>query len=170
MCFQTGSYNPVSVAMNTELIEKIERMSKLIHLILVKISASTAIISPLSITFANYFIYGMGDESFYFDATLWFPFDPNKPVGFFAALIFQSFAVFSIFCCLTPIIGTFIASCWCIVTFLKDIVQDVSDLKKKKMFKLKDRKLTDQLCNFVRFHGNVEELSEHIFNVAKWQK
>lgn len=145
--------------MNKKLVEKIEWLSNSIHLILVKISSATTIISPLLITFVNYFIYGMGDESFRFDGALWFPFDPNKPAGFLVALIFQCLAMFAVFSCVTPIVSIYIGSCWSVEIFLKEIAGDISHLKKKKILNLNEQKLTKRFCNFIRFHSDVEELS-----------
>lgn len=149
------------MAINNELTERIEWISKLIHLILVKLSSAAAIISPLSITCVNYFIYDMGDDSFFFDATLWFPFDESKPLGFFMALLFQCFAVFTILSCLTPIVCIYIGTCWSIEVFLVDIARDISDLKKKKLLEWNEQKLSERVCNFVRFHADVEEFSEY---------
>lgn len=81
----TGSFHSHSVAMNNKLVERIERMSEMIHLILIKLSFSAVVISPLLVTVVNFFVFGMGDESFRFCGALWFPFDPNKPIGFFMA-------------------------------------------------------------------------------------
>lgn len=132
-------------------------------LIIIKISTTSTIIPPLLIIFVNFFFLGMGNESFCLDKAFWFPFDPNQPVGFFITLLFQSISTFAIFCFFTPIGCIFIGSCWSIETFLKDIARDISQLKRKKIFKTSQRELTKRICNFVRFHGDVEELSVDSF-------
>lgn len=151
------------MAINDELTEKIEQMSKLIDLILVKVSTASTIISPLLITFVNYFVYGMGDESFRFDGALWFPFDVNKAAGFFSAVIFQCTAVWAVFCSATPVACIYIGSCWTIVTFLKDIANDASHLKRRNISNCNKQTLTEHFHNFVQFHANIQELSEHFF-------
>lgn len=105
----------------------------------------------------------MGDESFSFDGTYWLPFDPNKPVGFFVAVLFQYLADYATLFCFTPIGCVFIGSCWSVVTFLADIARDISHLRKRKILNSNKQALTKRFCNFVRFHADIEELSEHFF-------
>lgn len=155
----TGSCNPHSVTMNNELIDKIERMSRLTHLVLVKLSTAATAISPLLVAFINYCVLSMGDESFRFDGTLWLPFEPNQPVGFFAALLFQSVSTFADFCLFTPIVCIFIGACWCIVAFLSDIARNISHLKRRKIFTLNGLQLIERFCHFARFHADVMKLS-----------
>lgn len=132
-------------------------MSKLVDLILIKISSSATIVPPLLVAFINYVILGMGFDSFHFDGTLWFPFDTNQPVGFFVAILFQGLAVFAALYNMTTIVCIYIGSCWSIVTFLRDIARDISHLRKKKLLDLNKQKLTECIRNFVRFHADVEE-------------
>lgn len=155
---------------NTELIEKIERMSKLIYLILVKLTTASIAISQIQITSINYFVYDMGDESFHFDGTMWFPFNPNRPVGLFTATLFECVSAFAEFSFFTPIGCVYIGSCWSIVTFLKDIVKDISCLRKEKILKLTEQDLTERFCNFIQFHADVEELSGRISNSIEYKK
>lgn len=161
MLFNTGACHSHSVIKNNELIEHIERFSKLVHFFIVKWPTTSTIISPLLITFVNYFVNGMGDESFHFDGTLWFPFDANEPLGFFVALLLQAVSVLAIANCVSPIISTYVGSCSSIMTFLKDIARDISHLKKRKILNMDKPKLTERFCNFVQFHADVEELSGH---------
>lgn len=141
-------------------------MSELIHSTLAKLVTATVLVTPLLVTFINYFILGMGDESFRFDGTLWFPFDPNQPVGFFVALLFECVSVFAEFCFFRPIICILIGSCWSIMTFLKDTARDISHLRKEKISNSSELELTERFHNFVRFHADVEELSVTIFFVT----
>lgn len=159
--FQTNSRH--SAAIYNELSGKIERSSKLIDLILVKLATAASIISPLLIAFINYFVLGLGNESFRFDAIIWLPFDANQPIGLFVALLFQNVSIYATVCFFTPIVCVFIGSCWSIVTFLKDIARYVHDLRKKKILKLNKHELTERIRDFVRFHAEVEELSETFF-------
>lgn len=156
--FSTGSFNPHSTIPYNELMAKIERLSKLIHLILVKVSTTASTVTPLLVVLINYFILDMADQSFHFEGTYWFPFDQNKPAGFFEAVLFQIVANYVTLLCFTPIGCIFIGSCWFIVTFLKDIARDISHLRKRKIANLKKQELTERIRNFVRFHADVEEL------------
>lgn len=154
---QTGSHQQRSLATHKRLVQKIERMSKLVDLILIRISASATIVPPLLIAFINYAILCMGIDSFHFEGTLWFPFDTNQPIGFFMAIFFQGLAASAALYNMTTIVCIYIGSCWSIVTFLRDIARDISHLRKKKLLDLNKRKLTEYIRNFVRFHADVEE-------------
>lgn len=155
----TGSRKRHSMATHTKLAQRIERMSALVNLIILKISSSAAMFSPLLVTLINYVILGLGDESFRFDGTLWFPFDVNQPIGFFVAICFQGTALCAVLCSVVPIVCVYVGSCWCIVTFLRDTARDISHLKVQKLVNLKKRNLIERLQQFVQFHSNVEELS-----------
>lgn len=48
----------------SELNGKIERMSKLLHFALIKLSFTSTILSPLITTFSNYFINHLGSDSY----------------------------------------------------------------------------------------------------------
>lgn len=161
--YRTGSSKPRSAATLKALVEKIERMSKLINSILVKSITASLLVTPLLVTFINYVILGMGNESFRFDGTFWFPFDPNEPIGFFMALLFQCVTIFADFCFYRPIVCILIGSCWSIITFLRDIARDLSHLSKEKIENLQRQELTERFCNFVRFHADVQELSVDTF-------
>lgn len=139
----------------------------MIHLILVKLTAAATVIPPLLITLIKYFILDMGNESFFFDAIIWLPFDANQPVGFFVASIFQNVSIYATVCFFTPIVCIFIGSCWTIVTFLKEIARDISHLRKKKISMLDKQKLAERFWNFVQFHADVDELSGPFFCNAK---
>lgn len=147
------------MALVNELIAEIERMSELIHLILVKLITASTIISPILVVVVNYFILGMGYESIRFDGTMWLPFNANTPFGLSLALIIQCIIVFAAFCYYSPIICIYIGSCWCTVAFVKDISTDISRLRNVEITNLNDKKLTERICNFVGFHADVEELS-----------
>lgn len=117
------------------------------------------IVGPFLSAFVNYFILDMGSESFRYDITYWLPFNANKPIGFFLAVLLLYVADYATVYCFTPIGCVFIGSCWSIITFLKDIAKDLSHLKKRKILNLSTGKLTKHFRNFVRFHADVEELS-----------
>lgn len=151
------------MAVNKNLVDKIEQLSKLIHLLIVKLTVAAATLSPPLIAIIKYFILDMGDESFRFDGTEWFPFDPNTPCGFLVAVLFQNVSIFVLCYSYTPIICVFIGSCLSIVTFQKDVATDISHFKRRKIANSNEQQLTERFCNFVRFHADVEELSSGIF-------
>lgn len=65
---------------------------------MIKVTTTAIIVSPFLSAFINYYILGMGNESFHLEGTLWLPFDANTPVGFFSASLFQSMAIYAQLC------------------------------------------------------------------------
>lgn len=61
----SGSVDSNSKAMYIEMIEKIERLSQLIHIGVIKLSIPGVIVPALLITFINFFVYDFGNESFF---------------------------------------------------------------------------------------------------------
>ena len=51
-----------------EIDKKIERMSELIYFVLIKICLLGAMLPALLMTTVNYFVYNLGEESFYLPA------------------------------------------------------------------------------------------------------
>lgn len=60
-----GSKDATSRAMYIELIEKIERLTQLIYIGVVKLTIPGIIIPALSLTLINLFVYDLGDDSFF---------------------------------------------------------------------------------------------------------
>lgn len=62
--------NPPMRSKYAELAEKIERMSKIFHFILVKFTLPGFILPALFLTIINYFIHDLGNESYYLPCPL----------------------------------------------------------------------------------------------------
>lgn len=60
-----GSVNSVSHAMYSKLNEKIERISNMMYLFIIKLTVPCVIIPGLLITMTNHFIYDLGVDSYY---------------------------------------------------------------------------------------------------------
>lgn len=57
-------YKPASIAIYTELIQKIEFTSKWCYLILADAGTAGSVLPLLLLTIVNYFIFELGDDSF----------------------------------------------------------------------------------------------------------
>lgn len=62
---RTGMNDRISKAMYSNVNEKIERVSEIVYFVLVKLNIFAVILPPLITTMVNYYISGLGDESFY---------------------------------------------------------------------------------------------------------
>lgn len=60
-----GSEDSNSKAKYIELIEKIERLSQLIHLGVIKLTVPSVVVPALLITLINFFVHNLGAESFF---------------------------------------------------------------------------------------------------------
>lgn len=60
-----GQQNPMSRRMYSELNNKIERFTTLMHLFMVKFSIAGIVLPAVFVTFLNYYVYHLDDESFY---------------------------------------------------------------------------------------------------------
>lgn len=60
-----GQQNPMSQRIYSELNEKIERFTTLMHLFMVKFSIAGIVLPAVFVTFLNYYVYHLDDESFY---------------------------------------------------------------------------------------------------------
>lgn len=67
-----GSFDLVSFTLYYAMDEKIERTSKLIHLILTKIVVPVSLIPPFIGSMANYYIFNLGEESFVLPCPIWY--------------------------------------------------------------------------------------------------
>lgn len=57
--------NRISKFMYDNVNEKIEKLSKIMYIVLVKVNVAACNISPLIATIVNYYIYKLDAESFY---------------------------------------------------------------------------------------------------------
>lgn len=68
--FKIELNDPISKAKYTQIDEKIEQMSHLIELILMKITIPGCLIPVLITTAINFFIHNLGNESFYMQSPM----------------------------------------------------------------------------------------------------
>lgn len=61
----SNTESPDAAKKYVELIEKIERMAELCYFALTKVSVNGAFLPAFLITVVNYFLYDMGEKSFY---------------------------------------------------------------------------------------------------------
>lgn len=64
MFFEIGLDNTISCNINNAMNKKIEKMSKTIYLIAVKITVPATMLPPLIAFAIDYFTHNLGDESF----------------------------------------------------------------------------------------------------------
>lgn len=88
------------------------------------------------------------------------PFDAQSPFGYFVAASLQAITTFSsnmlFICMLCPLLG----SCWMIISFLKDITNDLAHLKIRKLSNENSHaKLKHQFCRVIALHSDVKQLS-----------
>lgn len=65
---KAGMNNRMSKLKYTDVNQKIERVTEILYFIIVKLNIPGCVIPPLIATMVNYYIYKLGDESFYLGA------------------------------------------------------------------------------------------------------
>lgn len=175
---------PTSSAIYTELNAKIELMSKWSYIILVKVCLVGIFLPLLLLTIVNYFVFQLGEESFYlpfpmlwvcsiviflmfnFNANLLFcagrlPFNWKTPIGYFVALATEYAYCYCTLMGFSPIFGFFLGSAWLASTFAKDITNDVIELSSisKTSRKKNGKELKKRFWYIIRFYSDAKQLS-----------
>lgn len=173
------SYNP----MYGDLIGKIERMSKFIYFILIKVTCPVAVIALLSQVLINYFVFNLGNESYadpliMYVKTNWnicirkfnveflfifkrVPFNWKTPIGYVQLLILFDVLCF---CCVFSVIPTvtlLIGFPLLFNAFVEDITHDLTFLNNKysSSYRKNRREFRKRFCNIIRLHSDLKELS-----------
>lgn len=170
----------VSHAVYIEVIEKIEKMSKFIHFALFKMSFGSGVLVLLLGPMFNYFILDMGADSvpdvqyMYLHRNSWItpikinqissnshsrlPFDYKTPFGFVLLTLLQFPWSFCLIFSAVPVICFLIGSCWLLVSFVKDIQNELDLLHTTAMSEQGRLNVTERFCNLVLTYSNVKQL------------
>lgn len=120
-------------------------MSKYLNFVIVKLTPIGAFLSPLSITFINYFIYGLEDESYQINTVMYvkilclrknvnstnvnfifrLPFDYRTPFGYILYILFNATGAVCVAFALLPTICLTIGSCLLLISMANDIKNDL---------------------------------------------
>lgn len=162
---------------------QVERLSRIIFLLFVKIALQLVMIPKCIASFSTYFMTDLGPDSFDLPAPMWyispfqeawilenvvkfhfhfkrFPFDFYNPIGYLIAFIleyiFLGYEYFVIACTLAVGIG----ESWFIISATKEIQRNLRSINKKiQTNKIPSTKLMSMFSKFIDIHGNVKQLS-----------
>lgn len=147
LLLSTGSHkNPVLWMNYNGLNMKIERISRIFHLILTRMTLAGLILPSILITIGNYFILDLGVDSYYLSCPLWFvwnylhanwtirfifpfpnfrlPFSWRTPAGFVFAIFIESLSGFSVVYSILPVACFTVGSYLLLVAAIKVITND----------------------------------------------
>lgn len=182
-----GSSNPISKAIYNKMDAKIHRLVKLFYTVYVKLTLLLILIPPVLVTVVNYYIYDLGDESFYLpfrtvyvwinlndiskcffvktnsflkNLILRLPFDWRTPFGYSIALFIQSVQAF---CALLPTAPSFCffgTTCWTFTVFIQDISNDWNSFNKAAQHSNTDHKKSIKtFCRILQDFTEIKEMS-----------
>lgn len=172
-----------------ELIENIEKISKLFYITFMRLTFVSISSSSLIITAINYFIYDLKDESYYLSFPVMYvvapkfsqmkihkkftsslnsplcrlPFNWKTPLGYSLALLGFFTAMYATLLSNCPIVPSVISSCWLIITFITDIKNELSQLNATVTRKVNQRKFKKRLCVIIQQFSVIKQLSESKF-------
>lgn len=95
------------------------------------------------------------------------PFDWTTPVGYAIALIGSFTAIYAVLLGVSPILSFFIGSCWLIVTFTKDVTNDLSQFSAAELRKTNQVGLEMRFCNVIRQLSDTKQLSNIAFEIIE---
>lgn len=88
------------------------------------------------------------------------PFDWHTPFGYFVAAFIQIIAAICTNVFLIGVACPFLGACWLIISFSKDITNDLAHLKVRKLSNEKHReKLKQDFCRVFKLHSDAMQLS-----------
>lgn len=179
--------SPIAKFKYCNLKQKIELFSEIYYIGVVKLSMSGVVLPSVVSSFINYFIYNMGEDSFFLSYPIVYvqfitdelsnfviqigsklfycrlPFNWRTPHGYLIALIFESIASFTVGSFVVPPICFFIGSCFLITSFVNDITVKIAHLHVNKRSEGRNQRIEEDLINIIDDISEVNELSIFIF-------
>lgn len=178
ICF-TGATNPFTKAEYIRLNLKIERFSKIVHFVLVKLTTA-GILLPISIvTIVNYSIFDLGENSFYMPCSIMqvrnlitsdcnqvmanlfhrLPFNWKTPFGYSVLILFAFLAVLSIGHCIVPIACLIVGSFLLVSSFMKDTIEKNFLSLNEKISNGSHMDISEQFCSLMLAFTEIKQLS-----------
>lgn len=93
------------------------------------------------------------------DLCLRLPYDWKTPLGYSLAMLEQSIAAYSSCASVVSMGSFFIGCCWLIISFVKDITNELNLLNDNATSGQSDGKLLMDFIKVVKRHANVKQLS-----------
>lgn len=91
-----------------------------------------------------------------------FPFESYPPFGYLIVLLCETGSSFCILSCLSPLICLAIGSCWTIITFMTDIMHDLSRMNRAcKVVPQVAWELKKRFYDVIQLYSEVKQLSEN---------
>lgn len=172
----TGAH---STAAYNEIIEKIELINKILSIGL-WISGAIILSTAVPYSFVRYYIFDMGEDSFYLFLPAWFvflrietdkklqisffhwtrfPFEWRTPFGYFVAWLSQCAGTIAGSCANFQFLNLLFGSCWLFMFIAEDITQDVIAFNNMAKTASNENctELIKRFCDMVQIYSDVKQ-------------
>lgn len=174
-----GSQNPIAEAEYIKINLNIEQISKIFNLLLTKLTTTGIILPCVIITAINYFIFDLGEDSFYLPIpvmyvwnfisykrdqviTIFFfrtPFNWKTPFGYLILLSFVCSSVLSMAFCMLPIACFVIGSYLLMISIIKDITKNDFRILSDGISNENFLGMSRQFCSLMQKFSQLKQLS-----------
>lgn len=132
---------------------------KILYIICIIIIPASSTVPPLLSSFYAYYTTDLGNDSFKFLYTMWFPFDTKTPIRFSIAILTQYVLLVNVMIvddCLYTIGMTTLPM---LFPLIDDIKRDLYAIQQSLKHRKKRWKLAKPLSQFIQFHSVIRQLS-----------
>lgn len=97
------------------------------------------------------------------------PYNSKTPLGYACTMLGMFTTSYASLMINSPLMSFMVGACWLIITFVKDIGNDLYELNTKQARKINREKFKKRFCNIIRQFCVIEQLSELDFLVNKFE-
>lgn len=182
--FFQGSQNPASNVIYIEVVDRVEKWSRFIHFVMLKVSIPCFVLPKYIVCFYLYFTTDMGNDAFELPLPIWwavkvfisqkqifwrsicvhiysirFPFDWKNPVGFLMTAII-AYALFQhTLSCATYMVCYGIGMNFYIVSLIEDIKCHLNVINNNIRTEVNRIEISNQISEYLQLHSDSTQLS-----------
>lgn len=168
---------PPSFAIYSEAVDEVDRWATNFHLCFSKVSFPGIILPPFVMSYFAYFVTNLGEDAFHLPSLAWYvcsavecillyrifhffrlPFEWRTPFGYLIACSIQFPCVYFHMMVAACSLNFLIGSCRILMSFAKDIKNDLYFLNKNSETNLNRVQLKVKLSEFIEFHAKIKQL------------
>lgn len=179
-----GLKNPVSKAIYEEMNAFVEKWSKIIYFVSMRITFPCVTIPYAIWSYIQYFTTDLGPDAFHLPFPFWYyhsfisfwkdqnwkyccyfflfqrtPFDRRNPIAYFICFLFEIPPIFYSTVQAACNVSVPAAVCCIMIAFANDIIEEMADLNQLSKMNTSDARIYNKLCHIIRFHSTIKQLN-----------